>query len=65
MPGLNAANSPAGCATMRPDARVIFHVRYTDDAVTRHGVLEPGSAYVQKPFTPDAHRPQVRELLDR
>ncbi len=26
---------------------------YTDDAIVRHGVLEP-SAFLQKPFTPDA-----------
>jgi hypothetical protein len=28
-------------------------------------VLEPGSAYVQKPFTPDAIARKVREVLDR
>jgi DNA-binding response OmpR family regulator len=28
-------------------------------------VLEPGSAYVQKPFTPDAIARRVREVLDR
>jgi len=44
---------------------VIFMSGYTDDAVTRHGVLEPGSAYVQKPFTPDAIVRRVREVLDR
>src|SRR5436190_308448 len=50
---------------LRPDARVIFMSGYTDDAVTRHGVLEPGSAYVQKPFTPDAIARRVREVLDQ
>jgi PAS domain S-box-containing protein len=65
MPGLNGRELASRLATLRPDARVIFMSGYTDDAVTRHGVLEPGSAYVQKPFTPDAIARRVREVLDR
>jgi len=37
---------------------------YTDDAVLRHGVLEEGMAYLQKPFTPDQLARKVREVLD-
>ena len=65
MPGLNGRELASRLADLRPDARVIFMSGYTDDAVTRHGVLEPGSAYVQKPFTPDAIARRVREVLDR
>jgi len=65
MPGLNGRQLATRLADLRPDARVIFMSGYTDDAVTRHGVLEPGSAYVQKPFTPDAIARKVREVLDR
>jgi two-component system, cell cycle sensor histidine kinase and response regulator CckA len=38
---------------------------YTDDAVVRHGVLEQGMPYLQKPFTPQALALAVRDLLDR
>src|SRR5881628_807776 len=65
MPGLNGRELASRLADLRPDARVIFMSGYTDDAVTRHGVLEPGSAYVQKPFTPDAIARRVREVLDQ
>jgi len=65
MPGLNGRELASRLADLRPDARVIFMSGYTDEAVTRHGVLEPGSAYVQKPFTPDAIVRRVREVLDR
>jgi len=65
MPGLNGRQLASRLADLRPDARVIFMSGYTDEAVTRHGVLEPGSAYVQKPFTPDAIVRRVREVLDR
>jgi len=65
MPGLNGRELASRLADLRPDARVIFMSGYTDEAVTRHGVLEPGSAYVQKPFTPDAIVRRVRDVLDR
>ena len=37
---------------------------YTDGAIARHGVLEPGVAYLAKPFTIDALSNKVRTVLD-
>ena len=38
---------------------------YTDDAIVRHGVLDPhGAPSSQKPFTPDPLARKVREVLD-
>src|SRR5438445_2038916 len=65
MPGLSGRELATRLADLRPEARVIFMSGYTDDAVTRHGVLEPGLAYLQKPFTPDTLGRKVREVLDR
>jgi len=38
---------------------------YTDDAIVRHGVLEKGVNYIQKPFTMEGLARKVREVLDK
>jgi CheY-like chemotaxis protein len=49
----------------QPDIKVLFISGYTDDAIVRHGVLEPGTNFLQKPFSPSALTHKVREVLDR
>ncbi len=46
-----------------PDLQILFTSGYTDDAVVRHGVIEVGTNFIQKPFTPDSLTKKVRELL--
>jgi CheY-like chemotaxis protein len=35
----------------QPDLKVLYMSGYTDDAIFPHGVLEPGTAFIHKPFT--------------
>jgi len=39
-------------------------VSYSDDAISRHGILDPGIAFLQKPFAPADLARKVREVLD-
>jgi DNA-binding response OmpR family regulator len=48
-----------------PGVKVLYMSGYTDDVAGRHGVLEPGAAYLQKPFGTDTLSLKVREVLER
>jgi len=64
MPGLSGRELARRLAHTRPDTRVLYVSGYTDDAIVRHGMLEPGLHFLQKPFTPDSLGRKVREVLD-
>jgi len=64
MPGMSGRDLARRLADLRPTIRTIYMSGYTEDAITRHGVLEPGLVYVQKPFSPEALARRVREVLD-
>ena len=48
----------------RPQLRLLYMSGYTDDAIVHHGVLNEGTPFRQKPFTPLALAQKVREVLD-
>ena len=48
----------------RPMVRALYLSGYTDEAVMRHGVLEAGAAFLQKPFTARQLMTKVRQILD-
>ena len=48
----------------RPGLRVLYTSGYTDDTIVRHGVLEAGMAFIQKPFTANVVLQKIRDVLD-
>ena len=47
-----------------PDIKILFTSGYSDDAISRYGVLEPGVEFLAKPYTPAMLARKVRDLLD-
>jgi two-component system cell cycle sensor histidine kinase/response regulator CckA len=64
MPEMSGRQVAEQFALFRPEAGVLFMSGYTDDAVVRHGILQAGVAYLQKPFTGESLASKVRAVLD-
>jgi PAS domain S-box-containing protein len=65
MPDMNGRELARRLGARWPQARTLFLSGYTDEAIVRHGVLEPGASFLQKPFTPEGLARKVRQTLER
>jgi PAS domain S-box-containing protein len=65
MPQMTGPEAYRELVAERPDLIVLYMSGYTDEAIARHGVLEDGIDYLEKPFTVQELATKVREMLDR
>jgi PAS domain S-box-containing protein len=64
MPRLSGRDLAAKVSASRPGLKVLYISGYTDDSIFRHGVLEGGMSFMQKPFNLKALATKVREVLE-
>ena len=48
-----------------PDLKAIFMSGYTDDIISRKGILEEGFDFISKPINPNTLMRKIRDVLDR
>jgi two-component system, cell cycle sensor histidine kinase and response regulator CckA len=64
MPGIGGRELAGHVTSRRPTIKVLYMSGYTTNAIIHHGVLDPGTSFLQKPFTPASLSSKVREVLD-
>jgi PAS domain S-box-containing protein len=63
LPGMSGVKLAAYLSAQRPEMKVLYVSGYTNDTVFHHGVLEPGLAFLQKPFSARTLARRVGEVL--
>jgi signal transduction histidine kinase/CheY-like chemotaxis protein len=64
MPQMSGRQVATRIQSLRPQMRILYMSGYADSAIVHHGVLEEGTWFIQKPFSPQALALKVREVLD-
>ena len=64
MPGVSGRALAQTLQSRNPAVKVLFMSGYTENAIVHHGVLDSGTHFLQKPFTPSMLATKVREVLD-
>ena len=65
MPGGSGPELTRRLTERRPALKVIYMSGYTEDAIVHHGVLNPGIAFLHKPFTSETLGRKIREVFER
>jgi PAS domain S-box-containing protein len=64
MPGISGRALAQDLLLRNPKVKVLYMSGYTKNVIVHHGVLDSGTHFLQKPFTPSLLAGKVREVLD-
>jgi PAS domain S-box-containing protein len=64
MPGMNGRVLAEQLMPRQPGIKLLYMSGYTDSFIAGHGVLDPGTHLLHKPFTEDDLIGKVRDVLD-
>jgi CheY-like chemotaxis protein len=64
LPGMGGPEIAAQVSQARPGIKVLFCSGYTERGVIENGALASGSAFLQKPFTPESLGRKIRDVLE-
>jgi two-component system cell cycle sensor histidine kinase/response regulator CckA len=63
MPGISGPELARQLVERRPALKVIYMSGYTEATIAHHGVLNPGIAFLNKPFTSETLGRKIRDVL--
>lgn len=64
MPLIGGTELSAKLSSIHPETKVLYTSGYTDEAIIIQGVLEPGTHFLQKPYSLSALTQKIRAVLD-
>ena len=64
LPGMNGHELARQLIEVRPQMKVLYVSGYTDEAFSRNSFMEPGAAFLQKPYSRLTLTRKIREVLD-
>ncbi len=63
MPGMSGTQLAERIQLMRPGLRMLFISGHPEETVFRGGLIQPGAAFLEKPFTPNQLLAKALEVL--
>jgi len=63
MPGMNGRELGERLAELRLGIKILYMSAHTEDTVMDYEMLPPGTAFIEKPFSPEELVSKVRKVL--